>query len=127
MKFLLDQCVPASVERVLIEAGHTTIWVKNVLPTNAEDEIVAAVSENAGAVLVSMDKYFKKIAPRVPTGHRARFRQLSRVSLDCIEPHAAARFREAMSLVEAEFQLASQRQDPGMIVLIGESYIRANR
>ena len=127
MKFLLDQCVPASVEGVLVEAGHETIWVRNVLPTNSEDEIVAAVAENFGAVLVSMDKDFKKIAPRVPAGHRARFRRLSRVSLDCIEPHAAARCREAMSLVEAEFHLASQRQDPRMIVLIGESYIRTNR
>ncbi len=127
MKFLLDQCVPASVERVLSEAGHTAIWVRNVLPTDAPDEIVATASENADAVLVSMDKDFKKIAPRVLIGHRARFRTLSRVSLDCIEPHAAARFRQAMSLVEAEFHLASQRSDRRMIVLIGESYIRTNR
>lgn len=127
MKFLLDQCVPASVERVSIEAGHTAVWVKNVLPTDAPDEIVATASEHAGAVLVSMDKDFKKIAPRVQVGHRARFRRLSRVSLDCTEPHAADRFQQAMSLVEAEFHLAGGRSDPRMIVLIGESYIRTNR
>ncbi len=103
------------------------IWVKDVLPTDAPDEVVATVSENAGAVLVSMDKDFKKIAPRMPDGHRARFRRLSLVSLDCIEPHAADRFRQAMSLVEAEFQLASQRLDSRMIVWIGENWIRTNR
>ena len=103
------------------------IWVKDVLPTDAPDEVVATASENANAVLVSMDKDFKKIAPRMPVGQRARFRRLSRASLDCIEPHAAARFEQAMSLVEAEFRLASHRPDSRMIVLIGESYIRTNR
>jgi hypothetical protein len=63
----------------------------------------------------------------VPIGHRARFRTLSRVSHDCIEPRAAVRLQQAMSLIEAEFQLARQRSDRRMIVLIGESYIRTNR
>ncbi len=127
MKFLLDHCVPASVERVLVAAGHVGIWVKDILPTDAPDEVVATAAENSDAVLVSMDKDFKKIAPRVPVGHRTRFRRLSHVSLDCTEPQAAARLHEAMTLVEAEFQLAGMRPDSRMIVWIGGNYIRTNR
>jgi hypothetical protein len=68
---------------------------------------VAAVSENENAVLVTVAGDFRRhIAPRIPFGARARFRNLSHIRLECPEPQAANRLKAAMSFVETEHALA---------------------
>jgi predicted nuclease of predicted toxin-antitoxin system len=78
MRLLLDHNVPVSVAEVFRERGHAVLLVKDILPTNSSDQLVATVSEADGAILVSADHDFERIAPRIPKGHRARFRRLSR-------------------------------------------------
>lgn len=75
---LLDHNVPDSVADVFRAHGHTVRHVRDILPTDSPDPLVATVSEEDGTVLVSCDRDFKLIAPRIPRGHRARFRRLSR-------------------------------------------------
>jgi hypothetical protein len=124
----LDHCVPDSVAEVFKKYGHDVVFLRDWLPTDSPDQLVAAVSENEGAVLVSVDGDFRKrIAPRIPHGARARFRKLSHIRLECSEPQAARRLEEAMSFVEAEQRLALQRTDKRMIVSIGTSILRTYR
>jgi hypothetical protein len=127
MEFFLDHCVPASVETMLIEAGHTVIWVKDTLPTDAPDPIVALAAELSGAILVSMDRDFDQIAPRIPRGQRTRFRRLSRICLLCKAPRSAERLKAALSLIELECRVAAASADKRMIVWINDSYIRTQR
>jgi hypothetical protein len=60
-------------------------------------------------------------------GHRARFRRLSRISLECSEPQAAQRVEEAMSLIELEYEKAQLRADKRMIVVIKNNVINTVR
>jgi predicted nuclease of predicted toxin-antitoxin system len=101
--------------------------VKDILPTDAPDQLVATVSEVEGAILVSIDRDFQKIAPRIPFGERRRFQTLSRISLQCSEPQAAQRVRVALSLIEAEYELAQVSSDKRMFVVIQNSGIKTHR
>lgn len=127
MLVLLDQNVPRSVADVFRESGHDVILLGDVLPIDAPDPLVATVSELEGAVLVSHDGDFRNIAPRIPRGARARFSRLSRIHLQCPEPQSARRVREAMSFIEAEYEIASGSRDSRMILAIGKQVMRTHR
>ncbi|MGH6804871.1 MAG: DUF5615 family PIN-like protein [Methyloceanibacter sp.] len=127
MRVLLDQNVPDSVAEAFRENGHEVIFLRNILPPDSPDQIVADVSEAEGAVLVSCDGDFQRIAPRIPIGQRRRFARLSRVSLNCPEPQAANRVRVAMSLIETEYEVAQNANDARMIISIGRQVIRTHR
>ena len=127
MRLLPDQNVPNSVARVFQEHGHEVIFLRDILPTDTPDPIVADVSETEGTVLVSCDGDFRRIAPRIPEGQRRRFSRLSRISLNCPEPQAANRVEAAMSFIETEYAIAQQANDPRMIISIGKAVMRTHR
>jgi len=81
LRLLLDHNLPDSVAAVFEEYGHEVHLLRDVLLPDSPD-LVAAVSEENDWILVSCDKDFRSIAPRVPRGMRMRFRRLSRISLD---------------------------------------------
>lgn len=126
MKFFIDHCVPDSVGRVLKEAGHDVVLLRERLAPDTPDPLVAAAAEMQGAILVSIDSDFKKLAPRANLGQR-RFQRLSRIALTCGEPQAAARMKQAISLIELEWSIAQQSRDPRMIIEIGRTVIRTLR
>lgn len=101
--------------------------VSDILPTDSPDQLIATVSEEQGWILVSCDRDFKTIAPRIPHGMRARFRRLSRISLECSEPQAAKRVEAAMTLIEAEFEIAQESADKRMLIVIQNSGIKTHR
>jgi Domain of unknown function (DUF5615) len=124
----LDHCVPDSCADVFKKYGHKIIYLREWLPTDSPDQLVAAVSENEGAVLVSVDgDYRRHIAPRIPVGARARFRKLSHIRLECPEPQAARRLEDAISFIEAEHALSLGRSDKRMILGISTSVLRTYR
>lgn len=127
MRFLLDQNVPDSVAAVFKDRGHTVLYLRDVLATDSPDEVVAAFSEAEDAVLVSLDGDFRRIAPRIPDSQQRRFRRLSRIALRCNPIQAENRLSVAMSLIEAEYDIAQASHDPRMIVSIGNSFIRTER
>jgi predicted nuclease of predicted toxin-antitoxin system len=126
IKFFVDHCVPDSVGHALAAAGHEVIFLRTQLAPDSPDPLVAAVSEMHGAVLVTIDKDFRKLAPRVGVGRR-RFQRLSRISLSCSEPQAASRIRIALSLIEHEWGVAQGGHDKRLIMEIGNTYIRTIR
>lgn len=127
MRLLLDQNVPDSVAGIFADQGHEVVYLRDVLPTDTPDSIVATISELEMLVLVSSDGDFAKIAPRIPVGQKQRFRKLSRISLKCKAPQAAKRLSAAMSLIEMEYAFAQKSGDPRMIIVIGDSFIRTER
>jgi len=127
MLLFLDHNVPDSVARVFAERGHEVVLLRETLPTDSPDQVVATVSERMGAVLVSCDTDFARIAPRIPRGHKARFRRLSRISLACRAPQAARRVDAAMTLIEHEYEIARSSRDGRMHLVISDSVIRTHR
>lgn len=127
IRLLLDNNVPDSVGRVFAQRGHFVEHVRNILPVDASDPLVATASELDECVLVSCDRDFKLIAPRIPRGHRARFRRLSRISLECNEYQAAQRVEAAMSLIEMEYEIAATSRDARMFIVIQNTGIKTHR
>jgi hypothetical protein len=126
IRFFIDNCVPDSVAGFLRNAGHEVILLRDSIAPDSTDSFVAAVAELHGAVLVSFDKDFRSLAPRMGVGRR-RFRKLSRIGFKCSEPHAARRLETALSLIEHEWTLAQTAPDKRIIVEIGPTYIRTIR
>lgn len=124
---MLDENVPASAAEMLQANGHVAEFIKDYVPPGSPDPLVATVSEELQAILVSFDGDFEKIAPRVPEGGRRRFRQLSRIWLRCSEPQAADRLRAALGLIQAEYDLASRSRDRRMNIWLSAGYIKTNR
>src|ERR1700760_4502072 len=102
MYFLLDENVPSDVANMLIEQGHEADFIRDYVPPGAPDVVVATVSQELEAILLSFDGDFEVISPRIPYGQRRRFRKLSRVWLRCGEPQAAARMKAVMDFVASE-------------------------
>lgn len=127
IRFFVDHCVPDSVGRVLREANHEVILLRERIAPDSPDPLVAAVSEMNGAVLVSLDSDFRSLAPRIPKGQRQRFRKLSRIGLRCKAPRCAQRLTMALSLIEHEWAVAQVSADKRMIVDVGETYVRSIR
>ena len=127
IKFFVDHCVPDSVGRVLRDAGHEVILLRERIALDSPDPLVAAVSEMHVAVLISLDSDFKSLAPRVPKGQRQRFRKLSRIGLRCRAPRCAQRLGVVLSLIEHEWAVAQSSADKRMIVDVGESFVRSIR
>jgi predicted nuclease of predicted toxin-antitoxin system len=127
MRFMLDENVPVDMADMLIQRGHDAQFIRDYVPPGAADVIVAAISEQQNCVLVSFDGDFEVIAPRVPHGHRARFRKLSRIWMRCDEPNGATRLGSALELVVSEFALAQARADKRLWFWVGREYLRTHR
>jgi predicted nuclease of predicted toxin-antitoxin system len=124
---MLDENVPRAVADMLIEHGHQAEWIREYVPPGSSDPLVATITEELNAILVSFDGDFENIAPRVPQGQVRRFRRLSRIWLCCGEPQAGDRMRKALSLIEAEFELARTQNDTRMLIWISKGYLKTHR
>lgn len=127
MRLFIDHCVPESVAKEFEAAGHEVLRLREKTAPDSPDALVAAVSEANDAVLVTMDNDFKAIAARIGIGQR-RYRTLSLIRFEkCRESQAAGRLREAMSLIEHEWNFSSGKRDRRMFVVIGGASIRTHR
>lgn len=124
---MLDENIPLLVARELKDLGHDSLVMPRHVSKTIEDQTVAQISEDEDAVLISFDRDFQSIAPRIPDGQKRRFRKLSRIWLRCSEYQAPQRLRNAMSFIEAEHEIALNSRDRRMLLEIGSSYIRSNR
>ena len=124
---MLDENVPQDVADMLIARGHKAEYIRDYVPPGAPDPLVATVSEELRAILVSFDGDFERIAPRVPHGQRARFRKLGRIWMCCGEPQAAQRLAKALALVQAEYDLAQSQSDTRMHIWIARGYLKTVR
>lgn len=127
MKFFADHNVTESVCRVLEEKGHDVVRLRDELPPDSPDPVVAKFAEQIDAILISHDGDFKRIAPRIPRGRRARFRKLSRIHLRCDYAGAEKRVAAAIGLIEFEWNLAQERADKRIHIEIQKSGIKTNR
>lgn len=127
MKFFADHNVAESVCQLLEEAGHEVIRLRDELPPNSPDPVVAKYAESIDAVLISHDGDFKRIAPRIPHGERNRFRRLSRIHLQCDYAGAEIRVAAAISLIEFEWSLAQERADKRIHIVVQKTGIKTNR
>lgn len=127
MRFMLDENIALSVYKKLLELGAEAAFIRDLVPAGSVDPLVAYIAEESGAILLSHDGDFRKIAPRIPDGQRTRFKNLSRIQLRCAEFQAAQRIEKTFSFIQFEHQICTQQPDQRMILQIGQSFIRSER
>jgi hypothetical protein len=120
----IDQCFPR--DHFEVPPIGLTSPPRDTIAPYSPDSFVAAVAELHSAALVSYDKDFRSLAPRIGVGQR-RFRKLSRIGFKCSQPHAAQRLESALSLIEHEWTLAQSAPDKRIMIEIGPTYIRTIR
>jgi predicted nuclease of predicted toxin-antitoxin system len=69
MKFLLDANMPRSAAEVLLNYGYDIEDVRDVLPSGANDEAVAAHAKKSGLVLITRDFDFADIRNYPPENY----------------------------------------------------------
>lgn len=127
IRFFVDQNVPDSVGTTLRKYGHDVTLLREVIPTESPDPLVAATAQSYRAVLVSFDRDFDAKRAAVQIGRREE--KLSRVILKCREPEAANRIEVAMTLIESEYRIF-RKKDSGlkrMYVEVQGGAIRTHR
>lgn len=126
LKLFVDQCVPDSAGAAFREGGHEVVLLRERIAPNSPDPLVAAVSEAAGAILVTHDTDFDQLAKRAGVGRR-RFKNLSRIGLRCRPSQAANRISACMSLIEHEWTYCQSGSDRRLFMDISDGVIRIIR
>jgi len=125
--FFMDNNVAESVGRALEAEKHDVVRLRECMPPDSPDPVVAIACAESSRVLITHDKDFKTISKRLSITKR-ECRLLHRVALHCSEPNAAARMKDALSVIEGEWQrVKSNAGQHQMIVEISEVAIRIVR
>lgn len=127
MRFFADNDVAESACKFLEARGHQVTRLRDVLPRDTPDPIVAKVAQDSELILLTHDGDFKTVAPRIPKGERSRFRKLSKVHLACEHPKAERRLAAAIALIEFEWQAAQERSDKRLHIVIRPAVISTHR
>ncbi len=128
LKFVLDESVPDSVGRVLKAAHHQVIFLNRAqhVPRGAKDDLVCAFALLNNQILVAIDKDMRNIAKSHGVSN-GRFSRLNLVQIECEEPIAASRVKDAITLIEHEWYVNGASEGRRLFVQILKSVIRTNR
>jgi predicted nuclease of predicted toxin-antitoxin system len=125
--FFMDNNVAESVGKALEAEKHDVVRLRDCMAPDSTDPVVAIACVESSRVLITHDKDFKAISKRLLLTKR-KCRLLHRVSLRCSEPNAAARMKEALSVIESEWsRTRASGSKMQMIVEITEVAIRIVR
>lgn len=70
MRILADHCVYGKTIRLLKEAGHEVIVLKEISSTSVDDQTAARLATEHNAILLSNDKDFADIVRYPPKEHK---------------------------------------------------------
>lgn len=126
LRLLLDEGVPDSVGREFEERGHIVIYGNKKLARGSPDPIVCTAALQSDAILVAADHDMKSIARRNGVSG-GRFKGLSLIKLSCRKPDAAERVRQAMSLIEHEWEYQGGTSARRINIEIQKVVIRTER
>lgn len=70
LRFFADHCIPTSVIRVLRDAGHEVMLLRDWLPKNSPDPIVIGKAQELPAILVSLNGDFSDIVRYPPADYQ---------------------------------------------------------
>lgn len=69
VKFFADHCIPDSVIRLLIDAGHEVFLLRDHMPTDSPDSLVIEKAQVIDAVLLSLNGDFADIVTYPPANY----------------------------------------------------------
>jgi predicted nuclease of predicted toxin-antitoxin system len=71
LKFLVDQCLSPVLARLLSQAGHDVVHVRDRGMSSATDDEILALADDEGRVLISADSDFGEILTLAKDSHYA--------------------------------------------------------
>lgn len=122
MEFFLDQNVAKSVGTALEAMGYPIVLLRDVMPTDSSDSMVALTCSMNSFVLVTHDKDFS-IAKTAGLS-KAKVKSLNRILLRCSEFTAAERIKAEMPLIQLEWELSLS---PALNVELSKNMLRLYR
>ena len=126
LKLFLDESVPNRVGRRFRDAGHAVVYLNRSADRGVPDERVCDLADQAGAILVAIDRDMKRIAQNHGVGSRALVR-IGLIRISCRELIAGQRVASAMSLIEHEWNHTEGSSGRRLFVEIGDQVIRTFR
>jgi predicted nuclease of predicted toxin-antitoxin system len=127
MLFHLDECIPDSTREMLFGLGHEAFRITNFVTEGSPDPLVARVAEDAGAVLVSHDRDFKRYSMRRMDGQAPRFPTLCVIHMQCKPTRIVERLRTCLPLIELEYAARQTMHDRRVIVEIKTDFVVIHR
>lgn len=70
VRFFADHCIPDSVIRLLIDAGHEVFLLRDYMPTDSPDSLVIEKAQVIDAVLLSLNGDFADIVTYPPANYK---------------------------------------------------------
>jgi predicted nuclease of predicted toxin-antitoxin system len=126
LRLFLDEGVPDSVGRAFMEFGHQVAFLNKELVRGSSDHLVCAIADINNAILVALDGDMKRIAQGHGVGS-GKYLKLGLIKLSCFEPDAAERVREAMTLIEHEWNVTAGKEGRRIFIEISDKVIRSFR
>jgi hypothetical protein len=126
LHFLLDEGVSNAIGEFLEERGHIVTYGNKALPRRTQDPVVCTAALNSGAILIAADHDMKRIAQDHGRSG-GRFKSLSLIKLSCRSPDSEAKVKEAISLIEHEWQCGEGRTGRRLWVELQKAVIRIVR
>jgi hypothetical protein len=126
LRLFLDEGVPDSVGHVFMAEGHNVAFLNKTMARGSPDPLVCIIADINNAILVALDGDMKRIAQGYGVGART-FLKLGLIKLSCYEPHAAGRVKEAMSLIEHEWNFSAGKSGRRIFIEILDTVIRTVR
>jgi predicted nuclease of predicted toxin-antitoxin system len=126
LPLFLDEGAPRSVGLYFTEQGHDVSYMQDEMVRGSADLLVGEVALRNNRILVAVDRDMKRIASRHGIG-KSRFKRLHLLQFLCSEPQAVHRLREALSLIEHEWEKAHLKAARRFWVEIGGDFIRTHR
>jgi hypothetical protein len=119
---------PIPLVPVFTRNGHEVLYHRDFLPEKTVDKHVCAQSLQLEAILVGIDRDMKQFPTRFGVSPNSdRFRGLSIIRLCCNETLASKRLEQAMTLIEHEWGVSTEKVGRRLWVDVGPHHIRTNR
>jgi predicted nuclease of predicted toxin-antitoxin system len=126
LRLVLDEGVPINVGQAFVAYGHEIILFDDIVRRGSEDTLVCIAAQANDAILVACDGDMRQIAKRHGISND-RFKRLNLIKLSCPEPMAHKRVEFAMSLIEHEWNVSTEKVARRLFLEIGTHFLRSNR
>jgi len=119
MTLVIDEHIPPSLVALLRQRGHTAHLVTQSTIKGSADEVVCALAEQLGGIVVTFDhNHYERLLPRIPQSRALRFPNTGRISFRGSADIALERLRAVIEDIEDEFRKVQTREDTRLLVTI---------
>ncbi len=128
MTLVIDEHIPPPIVVYLRQRGHITHLVTQSTIKGSSDEVVCAIAEQRGGIVVTFDhRHYARLLARIPQSGVPRFPNTGRISFNGSADLALSRLQAVIEDIEQEFRKAQGRADTRLLVTIEKTRFSIER